>query len=76
MTDNAGYLTQPFRRRTRMRERLPFFALWLAPKGEDCVANGGRHQWYNQDGNHSACYHCRVVKEGQLWNNCGAGADD
>ena len=31
-----------------------------------------RHVWYNQDGVCSACYHCRVVREGQFWqvNEC------
>jgi len=34
---------------------------------EDCEVIGERHRWYNLDGNRSACYHCRVVRNGQLW---------
>ena len=34
---------------------------------DDCEAIGEAHRWYNLDGNRSACYHCKVVREGQLW---------
>ena len=41
--------------------------LGVAAKAKDCEAAGGHHEWYNQDDENSACYHCEVVRAGQLW---------
>lgn len=59
----------PYAWRTLLRRHLPWFLidLGLANKGKDCEALGAEHDWYNQDGEHSACYHCYVVRPGQLW---------
>lgn len=59
----------PYRWRTWLRTRLPWFLIDLgfAAKGEDCEAVGGRHRWYNIDNESSGCYHCGVVRPGQLW---------
>ncbi len=59
----------PYRIRTLLRSRLPWFVidLGIADKGTDCEAEGGSHEWYNVDNKISACYHCKVEKEGQLW---------
>ena len=61
----------PFAWRTKLRGKLPWFLinLGLADKGKDCEAAGGWHRWYNQDYEHSACYHCHVVRRGQLWKD-------
>ena len=37
------------------------------PDREDCTAVGQQHQWFNLDHVSSGCYHCRVVRQGQLW---------
>lgn len=37
------------------------------PDLEDCEKVGQQHKWFNLDGVRSACYNCRVVREGQLW---------
>lgn len=60
---------QPYRWRTKIRRQLPWFLidLGVATKGEDCEAAGGQHEWYNKDDKTSGCYHCRVVREGRLW---------
>ena len=60
---------QAYRWRTKIRSYLPWFLidLGIACKGKDCESAGGQHEWYNQDEQHSACYHCNVVKPGQLW---------
>ena len=34
---------------------------------DDCEAIGESHRWHNLDGNRSACYHCKVIREGQQW---------
>ena len=49
----------PYESRTALRVRLPavLVKLGIARKGRDCETVGGRHLWYNYDGNHSACYH-------------------
>jgi hypothetical protein len=57
----------PYRRRTWLRQRLPFSLLWLAPKGQNCEASDGEHEWYNFDDTHSHCYHCKIVGYGRLW---------
>lgn len=56
--------------RTWLRKRLPWFLinLGLAAKGKDCESAGSSHHWYNLDGITSACYHCHVVRSGQLWH--------
>ena len=60
---------RPYRWRTWLRARLPWFLINLgcAGKGEDCEKAGGAHEWYNQDHENSACYHCKVVRPGRLW---------
>lgn len=52
---------------------LPWFLidLGIARKGRDCEAVGGRHRWYNIDNKASGCYHCAIVRDGQLWNDRG-----
>jgi hypothetical protein len=59
----------PFRWRTWLRAHLPWFLInvGIADKGQDCEGVGGEHWWYNKDGEHSACYHCKVEREGRLW---------
>jgi hypothetical protein len=59
----------PYEARTALRSRLPGFLinLGVAAKARDCESVGAKHAWYNQDGTHSACYHCEVVRPGQLW---------
>jgi hypothetical protein len=41
--------------------------LGLANKGRDREAVKSNHVVYNIDGDHSGCYYCRVVREGQHW---------
>ena len=41
----------------------------LISKGRDCEGLGAEHHWYSIDGAHSGCYHCRVVRLGQLWRS-------
>jgi hypothetical protein len=59
----------PYEWRTKLRQRLPWFLinLGVAAKGDDCEAVGAEHHSYNVDGTQSACYHCRVVRSGRLW---------
>jgi hypothetical protein len=57
----------PYSWRTNLRGVLPPPFWWCVPKGEDCEAAGANHVWYNQDDIFSACYHCRVLREGKLW---------
>jgi hypothetical protein len=59
----------PYRWRTWLRTKLPWFVikLGLLNKAQDCERVGARHWWYKQDPNHSACYHCKVVRAGRLW---------
>ncbi len=57
----------PYRRRTFWRIFFPNpFSSWV-DKGEDCESVGAEHHWYNQDGERSACYHCKVVRDERLW---------
>jgi hypothetical protein len=39
---------------------------WI-DKGEDCESRGAQHRWYNHDNENSACYYCKVIRPGQLW---------
>lgn len=57
----------PYRWRTNLRTLLPRLFGGIFDKGKDCESAGGDHEWYNQDNENSACYHCRVVRPGQLW---------
>ena len=49
--------------------RLPWFLinLGVGAKGQDCETVGADHGWYNRDGSTSGCFHCEVVRAGQLW---------
>jgi hypothetical protein len=53
--------------RTNLRCALPEPLCWWVPKGEDCERVGAKYVWYNQDNVYSACYHCKIVREGKLW---------
>jgi hypothetical protein len=66
----------PYAWRTALRRRLPNFLIDLRcfpDKGEDCEAVGAEHHWYNKDNQNSACYHCKVVRPGQLWKPATGG---
>ena len=34
---------------------------------KDCEQIGEKHYWHNTDGNSSACYNCKIIREGRLW---------
>ena len=36
---------------------------------DDCETLGGTHRWHNLDDKQSACYHCKVIRSGQLWKS-------
>jgi len=59
----------PYRWRTWIRCHLPWFLidLGIAKKAVDCGQVDAEHHWYNQDNEYSACYHCDIVRQGQLW---------
>ena len=59
----------PYAFRTWLRRHLPWFLidLGIANKGSDCEVVGGWDRWYNIDGKRSGCYHCRIEREGKLW---------
>jgi hypothetical protein len=57
----------PYRWWTNLRMLLPRFLCWLIDKGKDCESVGADHHWYNQDNEHSGCYHCKVVRVGRFW---------
>lgn len=59
----------PYELRMLIREKLPWFLINLgfANKGKDCKIKKAEHYWYNKGNNISACYFCRVEKEGELW---------
>jgi len=63
----------PYRWRTWIRGYLPWLLIdaGIARKGADCQRVGGLHHWYNVDNEQSGCYHCRVVRPGQLWRQSG-----
>ena len=69
MDDLTLFSRQPYRRRTWLRQHLPFWLidLGLAGKGSDCEAEAGNHEWYN-GGNGSSCYHCRVTISSNAWD--------
>jgi hypothetical protein len=62
-----------YRWRTTLRSVLPiplYRLLWntkLLKKVKDCEAVGSEHEWYNIDDLNSGCFHCEVVRDGQLW---------
>lgn len=68
------YSGGPYRFRTWLRGYLPWMLIdWgVAAKGSDCEQAGGSHEWYNIDGKESGCYHCQVIREGQLWHLGGS----
>lgn len=70
-------MSEPFRLRTKIRRHLPWFLIdrGLCAKGKDCEESGGSHEWYNQDDDNSACYHCSAVRPGQLWDSSEASSD-
>ena len=59
----------PYRWRTWIRSKLPWFLIDLGvdPKARDCARVGGEHWLYNRDDATSGCYHCDIVRPGQLW---------
>jgi hypothetical protein len=61
----------PYARRTWLRSHLLWFLidLGVADKGQDCETVDAWHHWYNRDGETSGCYHCRVVRDGRLWES-------
>ncbi len=63
------YWGGPYRFRTCLRSHLPWFVLntGIFDKGKDCAKSSGYHEWYNVDNNSSACYHCSIEKQGELW---------
>lgn len=68
-------LTGPYRWRTELRARLPWFLNRVFAKGNDCEVAGGSHRWYNIDGLTSGCYYCQQIREGQLWKKPAAHGD-
>ena len=34
---------------------------------DDCETLGQVHRWHNLDDKRSACYHCKVIRDGKLW---------
>ncbi len=44
-----------------------YLDLHYPDESDDCEAIGEAHRWHNLDGRSSACYHCKVIREGQLW---------
>jgi hypothetical protein len=61
--------SHPYAWRTNLRIVLPSPFGWWLPKGKDCEERGAEHHWYNKDDENSACYHCNVIRPGQLWKN-------
>jgi hypothetical protein len=64
----------PYNVRTWLRSVSPYATVGLFPKGADCEARGSSHKWYNIDDATSGCYHCRVIRPGQLWRDSGPAA--
>ena len=42
---------------------------WNRSRIKDCEVLGIEHSWYNQDGEHSACHNCEVIRKGMLWRS-------
>lgn len=62
-------IAKPYRLRSYIRGNSPWFLIdlgWMA-KGKDCEARGAEHEWYNLDNVSSGCYHCEIIRKGQLW---------
>lgn len=60
----------PYAWRTWLRGHFPYWMIRIGAfpdKGQDCETVGGWHHWYNRDGVSSACYHCKVIRPGRLW---------
>lgn len=54
---DAGRSAGRYRLRTTLRGILPYVLSDRIPKGSrDC----GNHDWYRQDDNTDACYHCEI----------------
>lgn len=66
----------PYQWRTWFRGVLPWCMNWMFPKGRNCEQRGSQHSWYNYDGLHSACYHCKAIRDGQLWRNGVQGSGE
>lgn len=62
------YSGGPYWFRTFVRSHLPYFLinLGLAGKGYECEKKR-EHEWYNQENQKSACFHCEVERNGNLW---------
>ena len=52
-----------------------YLDLHYPPLPDDCEAVGEAHRWHNLDDKHSACYHCKVIRVGQLWEPKGDSDD-
>ena len=48
-------------------EPTAYLDLHYADAPENCEAVGESHRWHNLVDKRSACYHCKVIREGQLW---------
>ncbi len=44
-----------------------YLNLRYPPEPLDCEADGREHRYYKKARGYSACYHCAVVKPGELW---------
>jgi hypothetical protein len=67
ISDTKFGWTKPYRWRTNLRAVLPWFMNGWFHKGEDCERVGSHHDWYKIDGMRSGCYHCDVIRDGELW---------
>ena len=48
-------------------EPIEYLDLHYPKDPDDCETDGETHRWHNLDDERSACYHCKVVRDGQLW---------
>jgi hypothetical protein len=68
MFDKPGAGTEVFSTMQKSDlESKEYLNLHYPNEPDNCDAIGEIHRWYNLDEKHSACYHCKVVQEGQLW---------